>query len=406
MNFIDGLINNLRNKLIDYKTLVDRVYMVSWIIYFTHVFLLTTMFPFDLPRAVSLLSIVGAFVASMYRILYISKREWRDICLIFLMLTAAVGNMIVLCQRYLIYFTFMVIGAKDVSFKRIVKLTLIVGICIMLATVAASQLGIIEDLVYNSRGGHHAHALGICFTTDFAAHVLFLLLGYGYLREAKFNNIEYVCLISLAFILFKFTRARNDSICIVLFIAATFLYHYVLINPRFNIAETLRKIAVFTCIAGIAICITLTIVLTIKYPIDNRMFAAIDEVLGGRFRMGHQAYLDYGITLFGSDIPQMGYGGNTNYQGWYFFLDCSYVAILFCKGITAFICMIWIECKCIAKSLKDNIYLLIILAIIALQCVFEHHWQELAYNIFVLMTFANIQVRNEDEHVIDMNLSK
>jgi len=364
------------------------------------------MFPFDLPRAVSLLSIVGAFVASMYRMLYISKREWRDICLIFLMLSAAVGNMIVLHQRYLIYFTFMVIGAKDVSFKQIVKPTLIVGICIMLAAVAASQLELIEDLVYDSRGGHYAHALGICYTTDFAAHVLFLLFGYGYLREGKFNNIEYMCLIVLAFILFRFTRARNNVICIVLFIAATFLYRYVLINPRFNIAETLRRITAMTCIAGIAVCITLTIVLTIKYPIDNRLFAAIDSALSGRFSMGHQAYLDYGITLFGSDIPQIGMGSTTVFPSWYFFLDSSYIAVLLCKGLIAFICMLWIECKCIAKSLKLNIYLVIILAIIGLQCVVEHHWQELAYNFFVLMTFANIQVRNEDEHVIDMNLSK
>lgn len=67
--------------------------------------------------------------------------------------------------------------------------------------------------------------------------------------------------------------------------------------------------------------------------------------------------------------------------------------------------MIWTESKCIAKSLKGNIYLLIILAIIALQCVFEHHWQELAYNFFVLMTFADMQDLSKDKDTIDINLS-
>ena len=89
----------------------------------------------------------------------------------------------------------------------------------------------------------------------------------------------------------------------------------------------------------------------------------------------------------------MGKGGTSIDPEWYFFLDISYVSILMCKGAAVFASMLVMELRCIIKCINKNVYLLMIFAIIALECSIEHHFGELIYNYFLLAVFANLDNR-------------
>lgn len=281
------------------------------------------------------------------------------------------------------------IAAKNVDFRKIVKLSLVVGISVMAAAFAASQLGVIEDLVY-AQGTRHS--FGICYPTDFAAHVFFLLLGYLYLRQGKMHIWEYILIVACTFVMFRYTRTRNTTICIGFVLTVSALWQFGgMLWPDGSGKETLMRLFTVGCVGFVVLCVAMSLILTIVYP-DNALFRDFDSsLLGGRYRMGHEGFLQYGIHLAGSDIPQMGNGNTTVEPDWYFFLDISYVTVLLCRGLAVFAMMLLATGRGISKCIKNhNVYGLLLFAAMALQCSVEHHWAEAQYNYFYLMMFAAV----------------
>ncbi len=368
----------------------EWIFLFCWTICFSYLFFTTTMFhwPEWFPNLyhVCIAVITEVALYKLYRTWLESKIEF-----VFMILFLAVGirYQILRNDAYIRELMFICVAAKNVDFRKIVKLSLAAGISIMVAAFVASQLGIIEDLVY-AHGTRHS--FGICYPTDFAAHVFFLLLGYLYLREGKLHAVEYVLIAILAFLLYRYARPRNTTICICFLLVASFLWQFVLLRwPEGSGKEKLLRIVMVSCAGFVVLCVAVSLILTIVYP-DNAFFRDIESaLLGGRYRMGHEAFLEHGIHLAGSDIPQMGNGSTTVEPEWYFFLDISYITVLLCRGLAVFMVMLIATGRGISKCMqKRNIYGLILFAAMALQCSVEHHWAEAQYNYFYLMMFAAV----------------
>ena len=380
-----------KNNLIKYKNTIDTICLVNLVVYFSHLFMTTTMFRYDTELIpFSKICVAIATLITLYRCASLRRNDRSDACIIFILLVIGVANLIIRHDRSFLACVLMIISVRGLSFRRIVSCLITAGALIMLAAILASQMGLIENLVYNSRKGRHAYALGIIYSTDFAAHVFFLFLGYAYIKKGKFRIYEYIGIAVLTVIMFEFTRARNNTICILLFLTATAVYNFILLHVNGRIAEYVNRTIVVLSVAFIISCVVGSLAITIIYPKDNALFKALAGSLQARYRMGNQAFCKYGITLFGSDIPQIGFGITSIAPEWYFFLDISYVKILFCKGVVVFAAILIMEVRCIAKCIKKNIYLLMIFAIIALECSVEHHLDELAYNFFLLAVFAEL----------------
>ena len=388
-----NLIHLIRNKVPEYKDKIDVIYLVALLAYYFHLFMMTTMFDYNPPFPIFKISVAAAFLVVIYRLVCLKSDEKAEAGLMVLLLAVAAGYMIVRHERDIPAYIIMIIGAKDVSFRSIVKQLLIAGTIIMIAAIAASQLGVIDNLTYVSRHGRLAYALGIIYTTDFAAHVFYLFLGYAYIRRGNFTIPEYIVIAVLTILMFELTSARNNTICILLFLTATAVYSLIMSHVDKLTAEYVNKAIIIFSIIFIILCVSLTVALTIINPTENVKFAELNKLLSGRFSMGNRAYNEYGITLFGSDIEQMGKGGTSIDPEWYFFLDISYVSILMCKGAAVFASMLVMELRCIIKCINKNVYLLMIFAIIALECSIEHHFGELIYNYFLLAVFANLDNR-------------
>ena len=391
MNEILIKAKDLRYRMIAKKGIVDNIFLIIWAIYYSYMFLGTTMISdkwLVLPYRLSM--VIGAIIV-VYRIITLEKNDvWNFILMCFM--AVATGGFL-LSRHLKIYFIMavMIVAAKDVKFDRIVKLTLIIGTLIMAVAFIGSQIGIVEDLVYFHRGANR-HSLGISYTTDCAAHVFYLAAGYFLIKKGQLKAIEYIFFICLTILLYYLTRARNNAICLVLLIFATVIYQFFI--KSFFTSENgtnVRYVLGGVFILFFLSCILIAIFLMITYKNDGGIITYIDNIfLGNRIGMGNTAYIEHGLKLFGSDIPQMGYGRTTIAPEWYFCLDSSYMLVLLERGILIFIMMIAMTLKIMIRGIKNNIYLTGIMALIALQCLVEHHWMELAYNFFLLATFAAI----------------
>mgnify|MGYP004517973789 FL=1 len=384
---MDIVLNLINNKIKSAEPIINGLYMVVFAVYFTYIFVGTTMISdrlLILPYRMCTL-ILTLIVA--YRFITIKKSEWKEGILMGAIIAVTAGYFIVHNLKLYFIWGMMLIGAKNVSFHKIVKTAVIIGTLIMITALVLSQAGIIEDVVKLNGRGSTQHSLGINYSTDCSAHVLYLMMGYCVLKNGKLKKSEYVIGITIAVLIFFATRARNNFMCVAILISATFIYQF--FRAIFE-NDSSKKLIVFSTIAFVIICCAAMLYMTMAYNWDNTpMLSKIDRIISGRLNLGKTAFNNYRISLFGNNIPQAGSGrGGSDF---YFFIDSSYVLVLLERGILLFTIMCILTIKNIFKAYKNNcIYIAGIVAIIALQCMFEHHWMDLSYNYFLLMTFASL----------------
>lgn len=83
---------------------------------------------------------------------------------------------------------FLIVGAKDVSIDKILKVYLLIDSIIMLIAFVCSQLGMIENLQY-WKNEQMRFALGSVYPTDFAAHIFYIVLVAICLYNRKVNIV-------------------------------------------------------------------------------------------------------------------------------------------------------------------------------------------------------------------------
>ena len=130
-------------------------------------------------------------------------------------------------------------------------------------------------------------------------------------------------------------------------------------------------------------------ILTLVYSSSNSIMDKLNHALSGRLDLGHRAFSDIGVTLFGQEVKWVGMGNHTNdmVPEGYNFVDCSYLNILFTFGIILALAAIAAHAFLAYKNRKDLRFVLVI-AFISLNCIVAHHFTELAYNPFWAAMFA------------------
>ena len=90
----------------------------------------------------------------------------------------------------------------------------------------------------------------------------------------------------------------------------------------------------------------------------------------------------------------IGNGGTTKESANYFFLDCSYIKIALEYGILLLGIVLIIYCMIGFRArLEQDWVLLWILAIVAVQCMIEHHMLDISYNPFLWALFADTAIK-------------
>lgn len=138
-------------------------------------------------------------------------------------------------------------------------------------------------------------------------------------------------------------------------------------------------------------------ILSNSYQQDNEFLATINETITGRLELGKKGLDDYGISLFGQDVPMVGFGGATTLEEEYFFIDSSYLNILLRYGIM-FLVMVFIIYGVICYRYKKDTVLMLSVVLLAISCFIDHHMMEAAYNPLTYALLAktgDIMLKND-----------
>lgn len=368
----------------------ETVYLFFLAVFLLEAFLKTTMFSIDWPtnfhkyiRGITLAVVI--FRLSIFPSLNWKKGVFMAMAGGGAWIASEISGYAVL-QDVLI----LALGAQGISFRKILAVYLTVLGPALLVTILSALGGKIENLIYYSQTRRPRISFGIGYPTDFAAYLFFGTLAYCYWRKTVLRYGEIIVILGLAAFCNFFCDARTSTIGLILIalgcsIARVWAHIKGKGDHEYYLPKSLKFLISLSPIffAGF-IWIT-----TILYQEGTPFLAWLNEKLSGRLALGNTGFHQYGIRLFGQQVPMVGNGMSTEPRADYFFLDSSYILIGLRFGfvVLVLICILFLG-YFIYSIKRDDTLLMILLAVMLLQCMIEHHLLEYVYNPFLLLGLA------------------
>lgn len=251
-------------------------------------------------------------------------------------------------------------------------------------------------------------------STDFAAHYFWIIAAFLWIRGKRITWGEIVALGALNVLVYSMTAAKTTLLCILLLLAVAVymkIRSFIIGNRKkregsdgtkeFSFVvktdKVIDKIFVFCCKYSYIIIGALLILLAFLFTCSSPFFLKLNDELHWRLSLGHRGVIEHGIHLINPDVTM--YGMASSADGYYNFLDCSYIAILIRNGVLVLLFYL-LSMSVIQFKHKKYIYGMAILAVCAVSCIEEHHLSELPYNMFVLLLFAEINADKKAEEDI------
>lgn len=368
----------------------QQLYLLGFTYFFTIAFLQTSMFlEFFGKNTLHDLSYLGLALI-LLKIFIFDKKSYIQY-----LATIIVLGILAITWRTSGEFTMLpmgilVLGAKDVDFKQIIRTYLIVGTLILMVTIVSSKIDIIRNLVYYRAGTSISRqSFGIIYPTDFAAHVLFLVMAYVYLKFKKANWKTYLGIIVVSLLVIKFCDARLSAYIMLLMVPVIWIGKQAAQGNKFC-----KFIANFSWSTPI-IFGYVTVCLGYFFTISNPILKKIDQILSSRLYYEHVAIDKYGVSLFGRHMIEHAWGGLSGLRMTekspqsYFFIDSSYVRMLILYGLVVTLFVLVTMAILAWKSSEMGEYsLACIIVLLSIAAITEQHLYDPAYDPFLIALCA------------------
>lgn len=375
-----------------------QIFEVLYLLYMSLILLMaykdTTMFSFAWSMALRHIVCITAIILIFMKAALDDRWRLREVVIAGVVAVAFVVSWHHYMREYILELAVLIIGARGVPMKKILKVYVTVSIILTVIIVGASLSGQIENLVY-IMGDHWnipRNSFGSIYPTDFAAHLFYISLAYAMLRGQRIKIGEILGLIGLMGISLLLCGARTNAVCIFLVTIIVICF------KRNKIGFMTNKIQNLCCLS-MPIAAVLMIMGAYFYTPTIEWMRVADCIVNQRFSMGHEGFVRYPITLLGQGVEMQGYGGTTQLVdgAQYFFLDSSYINMLFQYGLIVLITILFLMLY-IMKQLKQRNMLeeMALLTVAAVNCTMEHHLIEIAYFPFFLLTLASLEEREKE----------
>lgn len=374
------------------KSIGEIVYFLFFTVTFFRNFLSTTMIDYSLVNNVMLIISFVCGTMVTLKVLIEWRKKWG--CYDIAYAIVGVGFILLanfyIPHEYVWEYLLLIVGAKGIDIKKILKVYLIISISLTLVTVMASVLGIIDNLIFyrDEYADNARYAMGFVYVTNFCAHLFFICAAYAFYRGKNIKLIEMCFIGAVGVICYVLSEGRNSTICIAML---TLVLICSALFSKNNSPKTERKLLTVGLTLFMPIISVLSILLAVLYDPNSEFMLWLNRILGHRPSMDAEAFTRYRVTLFGQNYVQKIFGGEggIGFPKDYFFIDCSYVSILIRMGILALISiMIMWSLITYRECAKVDYLRAFVLAIVAVHCFMEHNILNISYNPFFLLIFA------------------
>ncbi|MGB8452079.1 MAG: hypothetical protein WCD89_07075 [Anaerocolumna sp.] len=366
----------------------NNIFLFGFSIFYIQQFLQTTMFESLLPNVVfQVLRFIGVGIIVTKIILFGSRMKKYTLFFQIIIIISFVLAYKMSTYNRLIYLCLIMIGTRNVNFRKLIKVYFYLSFFLTLGTIISSNIGIIENLQY-FRAGKIRNSFGFSYPTECSARIFYMIFYYIYMKMGKLRTIEYTCIIAIAFLTDLYTSSRLSLYIIVFAVTLTILYN-IRIKNNFSISKFEEKF-LSNCYLLIG---TISVIVTWLYSENNVLLTGLDAALSGRLHWGKMGIKLYNLSLFGKEITMTGLAKGNIDNSNYFYMDCSYVNILLRYGTVVFVIIIVSMNYMCKKNIKNKNYLFVlIMFLVAISSVINEHLVDIAYNPFILSILAFLPI--------------
>jgi len=196
-------------------------------------------------------------------------------------------------------------------------------------------------------------------------------------------------------VIYYFTKTMTDILALSALVILFLIYVY-----RRQLARVPKLLTVLRYSFLALPIASLTIIgLSAIFNFQDANLMRLNTWLSSRLALGNNALLAYGVKLFGQGaIPINGWGGDradmfTNGVGdaTYFFIDSSFLNALITYGLLfTVVLIIGLTWRLYYRVRQQDYLLPIIFVAVAISSMFDQHFLEVTYNVFILMAFAKL----------------
>ena len=325
------------------------------------------------------------------KIVFLDEHSWQEMTIFFLLEFYLYMSSYIAASVDIFYFSFFIIGAKNVRVERILKVFLLTNIVFMTIVAILSLSGVIWN--YSTTRSLYSpvcrYALGMAYPTDYAARGLALLLAYAVLKKFRLRLPEYISFIAVISWFYLITRTRIDLLL------SLFLLVLIVIYPK--VKQFFKKISVKTINIAMLVYMFGVYLIGFLYTCfpSNKILKLINSILSGRLTHERTLFLNFPIRFTGRYINQPGGGSG-------FFIDASFFRILWMYGTPMLLISIVLFFVLNNRFMKNLNYLPIELAFIIffISAGIDQHFLDASFNFIPLLLLANLKMFNKKENSI------
>lgn len=307
----------------------------------------------------------------LIKVLFDIKGKMNVYLLIFSMM-GFVGSTIVLFlwkKLIPIVLILFIITVKNIDFNHLAKKTLQILLFFLVTVQVFYKMGVINTNI----DVYGRNSIGFTYSTMCSHFFLALVLLSIYVYKEKLKFFHWIMILSANLYIFVNTRARN-SFGLVLITFVLFI-----IMKRSNVLKRIFRRNVFAEYS-ILIAQVISLLVMLFYNSSSLVWAKMNAILSGRLSLMKNAFMEYGIPLFGCDIEWKFEAGNYNY------IDNSFYQICLLYGWVFLICLVFGTFVLMRKMKMDqNYYGIMIFDIIIVHSIIDPQFYQLAYNPFLLL---------------------
>ena len=215
------------------------------------------------------------------------------------------------------------LSAKDESPRRLVTAFAAIKGAAMILTLLLWRVGVLSAVLYQDDNVGYYNTYGFCHRNVLAANITVLCLAWFYLRWRSLKIWDVAVWCAIALLTWPVAQSRTGLIILFLIIFGMFFGS----RKRKQILKVpdLRRIVLLF----FAVILLISVIGTLFYSDHSAVWKLIDSIFTKRFKFAHQCLEQYGLTLFGQQLPFVSTIEAQNSDAARLILDNSYMRALF-----------------------------------------------------------------------------
>lgn len=367
---------------LDTATLKHKLFVLAYVVFLFEIIMSYSMYGYmEVLHPVFSIVRKATFAVILCKLLldlYTKEFTKRDAVLII-----AVGCLLIISalitkeRAFLAYWAFIVAGA-NVDYRKIIKLSFVVHIACLAIIICSTYVGILDNIIYYRNEVEKTglrESLGFHYSSEIAHMFFYTTLMWIYFRQDKIKLLELLIITLVTIFIFIKTDTKNPMalgliavVCSLLFKCSKFM-------------RTYRRWYTFIAVCIMPALIFFIIWASYSYTPDNLFLYKLNKLVSGRIILGHSGLGYCPVTLFGKPIVW-----GTQSDGFYFFIDSSYLLILLNYGM-AVLTMVAVSAIALGLKIgrKKDIWMLLCFILIAIHSTFDGQLLLLGYNSFIML---------------------